>query len=624
MAVTVEVSVDFDAVEGGPRGSTIWSVTPAGRRHALNTPDIRYENEIILFGSKGLKISEAIGGERPGIWLVTPAGRRYKVAEAPRRSASSEPVAATVSTYGSRYWSDNKISQAKAAVKAEVQRRMTQDLSGFTIWQPGYNGVSIDGQSYAQEDSTSGRFFTALLAARRLWQTLGLSVGPDARPHAAGPLYLPYGGGASQRAFYPLYENVVGGSNDDLIFSEANASIGNYPYNARGGDRSPVFAFVLGWLCQSYLRQTLLPTDRNIVVMNKSKGGASLAQILGPGSDGLARFLHMHTVFSEAVAAGPHAAWQKQWLATLVDHGEYDEAVGTTNYSTSFAAAMDTTWGDIQSKTGQTRRPPWLMAQVASDRGQPNMVCARQQISMSKALTGTLAYAVVHRVKSEVATAKDTDMLVESENSHPILPSKVLAGIRDAIGVFYWCVLGQPLFTPYVHKYTREGDIGLASLASMTGDLKVSSLPYGCTQKFMSHLGFEDRNTSDQDADTPVDARIIPGTSLIEFKFASAKGDGRQIAAGSHDGSTQFGQVYVRDTFDIEQPVTIRFDETMRRWHNPLYGDAGDTGQGYLEMPGAAGLSRGGYVNQVAGIVDCKIELGNPCARDIVASTTLE
>lgn len=554
---------------------------------------------------------------------------------------SGAAVFATVSTYGSQYWDDPTIAAAKVVAETEVQRRMAQDLSGFTEWIAGYNGVSLEGQSFMQEDGTSGLFYTLARATKNNWQSLGLCVGAEPRPYAVSADYLPYGnspsttdpvkykyepgsGGASERSLNPIYESFVGGSNDDLIFTDAQAAIGNVPSNARSGDRSAVFAFVLTHLVQEYFGLSALPTDRNIVVMNKSKGGATLAEILGPGSDGLARFLHMHTVFNEAIAAGAHPAWAKQWFATIMCHGQADEASNTSGYAAALATAMDTTWTDIQSKTSQTKRPPWLMSQVGSDRGTAIMACARAQLAMSKDLTGTAAFAFLHRSTTEIPTLKDAAMPVETNNSHPILSGKVLAGIRDAIAVFTILIKREPYFIPYVQKYHRDGDIAYAAFASMTGNLKTSTLPYGCTQAFARHLGFCDQNAAGGDIDIPIDARIIPNTPIIEFRFARSKSGDRYLSCGANNGTSHLGQVYVRDTFDINQPITIPFDEKMRRWYNPNYGVGGDTGFGYLETAGAAGLKRAGYVNEVAGIVDCKIELGNPVARDIIASTPLE
>lgn len=603
-------------------GSTLWvedfagNVSPAGDGNVYQNDD----NDEIIFGDL-VRFSKG-GDQEEDLYVEDSAGNVHVFGS----SSSSSSVPATVSTYGSKWWDNGEVEQADAIGVAETHRRMTQDLSGFTSYIAGYNGVSFEGQSFMQEDGTSGLFYTLARAIRMGWSNPGLTVGPDARPYAIGPNFMPYGGGNSMRTFYPVTENFVGGSEDDLIYPDAQVAIGNVPSNARSGDRAAVFSFVFGWLCRVHFQQALLPTDRNPVLMNKSKGGALLSDILGPGSDGLARFLHMHTVFNEAVAAGPNPSWAKQWLVTIMSHGQADESAGTSGIIAALVAAMDTTWADIQSKTTQIKRPPWLMSQVGSDRGTAAMMYAKQQLAMSKTLTGTEAFAFLHSSTTEIPTLKDASMPVESGNSHPILPGKVLAGIRDAIAAYYILILRQPYFIPYVQKYTRDGERGLAVIANMTGGLKASSLPYGCTQRFMPHLGFEDQNTSGGDADTPIDAHIIDhAKGLVEFKFGTSKsGTGRQISAGGNNGSSQSGQVFIRDTFDIEQPITIPFDERMRRWHNPLFGQVGDTGEGYLETPGAANLSRGGYVNQVAGIADCKIELGNPCARDIVASTPLE
>ena len=601
-------------------GDYAWIVGPGNRRVPVGSTAVQYDRLTgeTRIGDFALKLMQA--EDYPVLYGLGPGNVRDYVAIAPIRDTEEADLSVSApNSHDSLYFTATEVAAADGVGKTEIARRLAQDMSVFPSFIQGYNGIGGEGQSYMAEDGTSGIFFDDNYVSRNSILSNGFSVGVDPRSFSDGAVYTPYG---ASLALEPLRERVVGPTNVDLVYPDVNVDAGNYPPNARTGDRFPLLSYVFQWLWQEHNRATGLDPLRHMIAMNKAKSEGSLAEILT--GDGLARFKSMHTVMNDAVAAGANPGWAKQWMAYVMDHGEADEALGTAGYAASLRAAMDDLWTDATGKTGQALRPPWLMAQVASARGTSDMVVAQQQLDMSTDLTGTNAYAFLTAIKSEIPTLLDATMPVETNNDHPILSGKVLAALRGAISAHYILNRREPYFTPYVHKYYRDGDRALVVIPNMVAPLRPVELPLGGTMSKPAHWGFIDRNVAGADADDIVDIRVIKSAqTLIEIKFAGSKEGARYLAAGANSfAHQQTGQVFVRDSFDIDQPVTIKFDERMKRWHNALFGLGGDTGLGYLETSGAAGLNRG-FVNQVPGYVDCKLDLGNPVARGIVIAEGL-
>lgn len=568
-----------------------------GRAVSIGSSGVRVDSEdYITTRNYSLKIIHTDEGSTPSIVGMADDGRAILLAQPP-----VDPITAagTGDSLGFLFTAA-QYEELETAAAAETLRLDQFDVTGYPDVADVDTSLRVSvGQSYIQGDNTARLFFSDAYLTQLGYQNRPcFSIGPDSRQHGTGPTYETYSGST---ALTPLCEHYVAGTGVDQVHSDADAASGNYAANARGGtpETARDVSFWLLWNRWNLETDTDIPAWQTVTV-NGALGASSIA-ILNAG-DPLARVLDGISVFDGATVG------TKQVDAITMNHGEADEAAGTTDYEAQVQDYDTNIWTEIQSVLGQSVRPPFIMNQPANARGAAAMLTSIDMVDMMRDGTGENANKHLVGIKCEVPTFH----LVEAPhpdagNDHPMLVGNVLMGLREGVGLHYIQTKKENYWVPFPFECKFEGNKFLLSIPNKFPPLREVDMVFGNIIAHQADLGitFEDVGGIEITVER---ARVVPGYKyLIEGYCDQDIGTHTIVKTGKGDlGATTSGFTNIRDSFTIENWFVVPFNKNQ----TITYGQ-------YNEDP----TDFGGYVSDIPGWVG-KLDLGNPVARYQVTATT--
>nr|WP_298102213.1 hypothetical protein [uncultured Shinella sp.] len=570
----------------------------AGNREPESNESIVYDMRTRRVMTEDYELE--VRADEDGLWIEDDAGNIVRFKD----------------TTADTSWTKAEYAYAEGRAAAKALELNKVDLSHLPLWEAFYAYLLIfTGQSFNAASDNAKLFLrsTASWIAMAGYQPNTWSVGTDSRCVNSGPTYVTFGG--NTRALSPLVEHFIAPTGTDAIYSDGDVAAGAYPDNARGGSPETLALNLFEFLAQRWVRATGKDTQRHLVPMNHAKTDGSMAQ-LGTG-DGLSRMQSLVDVADEAFTlaigggapANIPAGYGRKHLATLNNHGEADESLGTATYMADLQAFNAAINAKVNSKWGQSVYAPMLNLQVGGKSyGSANMVCARQQVDMmlDKAPGSANRYQFLVGSKYEVPSFVDVTQGSGHPNygdGHPTLAGNALMAIRYAVGLLYLLVRREHYWLPFPYEvYFREnGTRFLMGVPNKFPPLRETPMPVGCVMQMFADKGITFEN-ADGIENEVLWVRVVPGYNfLIEGEcvekidtFTTMKSGKRLVP--NHMGGTNF-----RDSFSIEHPVMLPFSADQTVYSG-----------GYRDNPVTNELGR--FLEDIPGLVG-KPDLGNPMAR---------
>lgn len=540
----------------------------------------------------------------PGANQFLLTGQSFGAGAAPARLLASAAWIAANGYDGTNAWSvgpDFRAVEDGADFVHFSDAKFTASISGTTMTVTAVErGTIAVGQTIKGTGVTAATTITALVGGSGGTGTYTVSASQTV---SSTTIY------GSARKFFKLVDNVIGPTGTDTIYSDADVAVGNYPDNARGGTPAPLAAIVMAELRRIWLGLSADSATHYQVWRGVGKTDGSMAEIgagdsLSRSTDAIVQF--KTDVENQTGSAEPSLSGGENLNLCAILHmqGQASDATEST-----WESLVQDYVADLQAQASttlsQSEDAPVFLYQTGNPKyGSTSMYSAKACVDMmldtnpaSANFNITLATVMWDYVSPGRLDAGDGHPL--AGNWHPFANGNGLFSVHTGVQTFIGCVLGQYPWNPFPYEVFYKGSYAVISMPCKFGPLREAPVCIGHELFTLPSKGV----SFETDAGTKAaieSVELVPTHDmLVKVKLTTGNvedfpnwkvGDRESINDLTYAGMTNF-----RDSFDLRKfgmTLALPFTANNTRSVNALYGEGGDTGEGYEDHPADNGVGR--------------------------------